>query len=916
MSRQAAPRHKTFCLNKHALLAASVATAFSSCTFAADETTAADAPALAADQTMEEVVVTGFRGTLEKGRDLKRNAVGTQDSIVAEDIAQFPDLNLAESMQRIPGVTIDRDGGEGRRIALRGLSSNFSLVQLNGMEVLANSDTAMDSRGQGGRDRAFDFNLFASDLFNQITVAKSFEASQDEGGMAGNVELHTARPFDYVGFNAVATAAVGTNSLSNDADPRATFVISNTWDRVGALASVSYSDRHTVETGEDTYRWRKQADATNSVYGPGVTAEEEAAIRAGEIRNPRASARQGSWYNDQTRLGITSALQYKTDDFDVSLNGLYGKLDNDRQEYHINPRGNSGDAAYGTDVTVNDVAIQDGALIAGNFSNTQFDVESRAHTVDTDYYQLALDGAWQLSDRVKLSGLIGHQESELNVHSLKAYTETRGDFSFDYSHSLMNPYVVFYDDMTDASKWWLEEIDIADSVNKTENDTYRLDLDFELNSYDKLRLGAAYKTLENRTASATVDDIGNDYDNGQDYADELDDSFFHTESGNKTVSFAVVDPNAVLNSALVSSVNNGAKALSASASLADATNGVKEDTTNAYVQYDWDRALGTWLFRGNLGVRYYDTDTSTIYVEDDTLESLDRSKDGFLPAINLVLQPIDSVNLRLDFSRNITRPSYSDLSGAPTVTDEGGSLDVAGINPKLQPYTSDNLDLGIEWYYSQAGYVALGYYRKDLSDYIVSRTETMTWAEAGLPSSLLPSGYSNDSEVTVTRSENAESAKIQGVEISAQRDFDFLPAPLDHLGAQANYTHTSGTIDNYISGAYVGTAPFPDMSRNFGSATLYYETDVWGVRVSGTYRSMYHTYYSDGGDEDSRGFLSTTFLDMHAFYQLTEKLRLTVDGSNLSNQKDQQFSEVDGIKRLYNATQSGSTWYFGASYQF
>lgn len=121
-----------------------------------------------------DVVVTGYRTSLAAARNSKREATIIKDSISASDIAAFPDLNLAEALQRLPGVAINREAGEGRRISLRGLGPDFTRVQLDGMEVLGNVDSPQDSRGQTTRDRAFDFNLFAAELFNHVDVEKSY----------------------------------------------------------------------------------------------------------------------------------------------------------------------------------------------------------------------------------------------------------------------------------------------------------------------------------------------------------------------------------------------------------------------------------------------------------------------------------------------------------------------------------------------------------------------------------------------------------------------------------------------------------------------------------------------------------------------------------------------------------------------
>ncbi|WP_371416646.1 TonB-dependent receptor plug domain-containing protein, partial [Caulobacter sp. S45] len=156
---------------------------------------AAASPAMAQDaqaktsDSVSEVVVTGYRQSIEQAQDLKRKAVGSEDVILAQDIADFPDLNLAESLQRIPGVTINRDSGEGRQITLRGLGPDFTRTDLNGMEVLGNTASGMDNRGGVSRTRAFDYSLFASELFDKVVVQKSYSADQDEGSIGGTVQL-------------------------------------------------------------------------------------------------------------------------------------------------------------------------------------------------------------------------------------------------------------------------------------------------------------------------------------------------------------------------------------------------------------------------------------------------------------------------------------------------------------------------------------------------------------------------------------------------------------------------------------------------------------------------------------------------------------------------------------------------------
>ena len=173
---------------------------------------------------VDEVVVTGFRASLASAISVKKAENDIVDVINAEDIADFPDLNLAESLQRIPGVAIDRDGGEGRSITVRGLSNDFTRVRVNGLEALATTG-GKDGSGGANRGRGFDFQIFASELFNRITVRKSQSAETEEGSLGATIDLTTAKPFDYGGFNMAAGAQYGYNDLSREYDPRATFLV-------------------------------------------------------------------------------------------------------------------------------------------------------------------------------------------------------------------------------------------------------------------------------------------------------------------------------------------------------------------------------------------------------------------------------------------------------------------------------------------------------------------------------------------------------------------------------------------------------------------------------------------------------------------------------------------------------------------
>jgi TonB-dependent receptor len=214
---------------------------------------------------VETVVVSGFRSSLEQSLDMKRQALDSSDSIMAEDIAKFPDLNVSESLQRIPGITLARDQGEGRQISVRGLNSTFTRVRINGMEALATTGSEDVSSGTN-RGRSFDFNVFASELFSQLTVHKTASAEVEEGSLGATVDLHTAHPFDKPGFTLVTSAQGGYNDLSGGFNPRMAALVSDTFmgGKLGVLVSAAYQIQNGLENGASTVRWQNDNTAQNA----------------------------------------------------------------------------------------------------------------------------------------------------------------------------------------------------------------------------------------------------------------------------------------------------------------------------------------------------------------------------------------------------------------------------------------------------------------------------------------------------------------------------------------------------------------------------------------------------------------------------------------------------------------------------
>ena len=396
------------------------------------------------NSTVDTIVVTGFRASLESALNAKREDAGIVDVIKAEDMAKFPDTNLAESLQRIPGVVIDRDAGEGRNITVRGLGLDFTRVRANGIEALATTG-GTDSSGGANRSRGFDFNVFAAELFSSITVRKSSSADVDEGSLGATVDLQTSRPFDYKGFKASASVQGRYNDLSKKTDPRVAFLVSDTFlDRkIGVLISGAFSERNLFEDGFSTVRWdngpssggwcapigvtpANPTTSTATTCGPaaqgvariaGTPTTIAAYTAASNVANfhPRLP-RYGRLTHDQDRTGLTGAFQFKPwFGTLLTVDMLYSKLNATRQEDFIEAISFSRAAGQGgkPQTSVVDTAYAaNGALLFGTYNGVDIRAESRFDKLSTTFTQPSVTLEQNIGDSMKLNVKFGRADSK------------------------------------------------------------------------------------------------------------------------------------------------------------------------------------------------------------------------------------------------------------------------------------------------------------------------------------------------------------------------------------------------------------------------------------------------------------------------------------------------------------------------
>jgi iron complex outermembrane recepter protein len=874
------------------------------------------------DGGTETVVVTGFKQSLNAAEKLKKQATNVSETILAEDIANFPEQNLAEALQRIPGVAISRDGAEGRGITIHGLGTDFVQVEINGMEALSSSSSAMDARGAVNRSRGFDFDIFASELFSRVDVYKSFSANGDEGGLAGTVNLHTAHPFDYDGFKFAINAQGTRNSQTTDVTPRISTLISDRWGSFGILASVAYSNNKLSEIGYDTVRWRRVNSSGATISA--LSAADQTLINNKSIWFPR-SARPVIFDNNQTRIGATLAVEYRpSDNLRFSIDALYGKNHNDRLETHMQLTAGSstglGCTTYKSKkycATVKQIEYNDNKEVTYlSLENATLNSESKIEDAITRIDQLVFNAEWDITDKLHLKGLAGHESSNFDNNQAKVYMLAFSDMTIDFTKRRFSGLNSYAADLTKSTNFHYFDNDRWQPAMDHIFDTVKTDLSYDFADTSSLKAGASFRRYSYKYGVIEVANVNKAAWNAGTLDDTVDQNLTFLSKAQGDNTWLSVDVEAVY------------KALGIKRYLAGPamTSTVQEQTYAGYLQYDFsgiDVGIGT--LRGDAGVRYYSTTTTAGDMVNSTYVEIPRSYDGFLPALNLAWDPIENAVVRFAVSRNVTRASLGSLSPSGTIQNNvtAGDLTISAGNPGLKPLKSTNVDFAVEYYFPQGGYVSAAYFYKAMSNLIGSSTVEIAFGKTGYPLSFLGTVDANGNAQTASTiykysmPVNVGDADVQGFEVGLQRDFDFLPKPFDKFGLNASYTYADGTTPcpNVYSTGVTENKLFSGMSKNSANLTLYYDTKSWGARLSAAFRSKFNTSTASGNsDEDERGFHGSTFVDFSAFYNINDNLKLTLKGMNLGGQRMEFYTSSSD--RLYSNTTIGTTISVGATYKF
>ncbi|MET0327341.1 MAG: TonB-dependent receptor [Luteimonas sp.] len=876
---------------------------------------------------LDAVRVVGYRASVEKALDIKRGEAGVVDAIVAEDIGKFPDLNLAESLQRIPGVVITREAGEGRNISVRGLGPDFTRVRINGMEALS---TVGGSDGAGGtnRGRGFDFNVFASDLFSQLIVRKTASAEVEEGSLGATVDLRTSRPFDYDGFTMAASWQAAYEDASESISPRMAALVSNTWadGRIGALLSVAISERKGVEEGTGTVRWAN--GGSNGGFSPDSPFQEALSNNTFHPRFPRYTLME----HDQQRVGVTAALQFKpTDRTTLSLDGLFSKIDAKRDERYIEAYSFSRSGTGKPETIVRDGEIRNGALVYGVFDNVDLRSESRHDEWSTRFRQLSLDVEHRFSSDFRMSGKVGSSRSEHGnpVQATIMMDKLNVDgYSYDYRNDPYKPVFDYGVDPTDPSGWTLSTIRLRQNYVENDFDTGQVDFDWNLSPGFRLKGGILAKNYSfgsreyRRTANEA---IVPSFPGGS----TLVPTDFVTLASLSGLSGApgtwvVPDFNKIANLFGIFS-NEGTFT---QGEFAASTRGVEEEDRGAYLQGEFSTDLGSIPFSGNFGVRHVRTKQESTGIASASgtpvPTTFAREYSDTLPSMNLVAEIAPDFLIRLGAAKVMSRPGLGSLTPGVNVNISGSARTVSGGNPLLDPIRAKTVDLGFEWYFDEGAMFGVGLFYKDIESFIQNTRETRTFASSGLPVSLLDgTGVSPNEEFVFSVPINTPGGELQGFEANFTQPFTFLPGIWRDFGVQLNYTFVESQIQYLTStGANAQKTDLTGLSKHSWNATLFYEGARFSGRVSATNRDNYLIQVPgtevgfDSAANGVHGQNGTTIIDASVRWKLNDQFEMTLEGINLTNEPQESWVGNPGLQLPLEYSQTGRQYLLGLRYKF
>jgi iron complex outermembrane receptor protein len=885
---------------------------------------AAAAPAATAPTaTMAEVVVTGIRRSLAKSLQVKKASDDVVEVVTAESIGKFPDTNLAESLAHIPGVSVDRQFGEGDRVSIDGTDPALNRVFIDGHSI-ASADWGGDPQDTSSRN--FNYSYLSPDIVSELKLYKNPEAWLDEGSVGGTTWVLTRKPLDLPANSLYASGGYSYNDRSAKGDLKASVFYSwkNESETFGIDAAYTHNEEHLTRAGIEYFGYSNGSDflthdangditgvanpAGMTINGAAPTAASEALLNAA-----RYPAFINAAYFQQTRDrdGFQGTVTWKplpTLEIDLSalaITGNYNNLSQSAYSYDVR-------TSRATAVTVANGLVESasytGAPATGPGSSTwngELDENYRVTAINNQTYDLAYK--WDI-DGFHITGDAGYTRATGGTRP-EYLLNWRTQSGFTYNFNGEKTYLNYTNSPTNGNFWLTEYLEAVNSPSSHQqtvpgynngqpftgfqvggigNDDYadgevygKADFEHDVSwgPFNKILFGGKYSTHENSDINhgdATYADVANgSFDVGTLGGSLTPTGIFNNlnESGN-AFQFVTADQSQVIKE--INSLPNKHFSLD-TGSYFD----VNEAIAAGYIEglFSGDK------YHGNIGVRVVNTDDSSKFFESAdggntySIVDIKHSYLKALPSFNFSYDASDKVVLRFGASEVIARPRYSDLAGATTVSVPvpGAIGDAGGGNPNLKPYDSYNYEGTAEWYFKPGSLLSGEIFLRDIQNYVLNVTGTT-------PVTLTNAVDGQTGQYYVSGPINAGKATVEGFALTYTWDIAY------GFGIQTNYTFSSAdTKDGYN---------MPYLSKDVINVIPYYEHGPYEARVSLNYRSQYFTDIGRLGSSDFTDAYRE--VDAQFAYHINKKISLTFNASNLLDETYYSFSgSKDAPTALY-----------------
>lgn len=786
-------------------------------------------------ETLDTIVVTGIRRSIETSRETKLQSASIVEAVSAEDLGKLPDVSIAESLARLPGLAAQRVDGRAQVIAIRGMSPDFAATQLNGREQVSTGD-----------NRGVEFDQYPSELLDSAIVYKNPDASVIGQGLSGTVDLRTIRPLS-VGERRFAANLRGEyNSLgkqnpdSSDTGYRisASYVDQFADNTIGVAIGVAELDSPFQEQHFKAWWWGNTTPWGGNI--PGKPADAAAMMGAEVWARSR----------DQVRDGIMGVLEYKPNDFMHSTLDVYYS----RFEQKEAMRGImwSQDPWTGNGVTLSNVTTRSvggyPVVNSGVVNNLEPVVRNDANTRDDTMYSIGWKSEFELNENWSVDVDAYHSRAKRDQSNLETYagSATLDSVGFnvplgssDFAHfspglDYANRSTIL---LTDPAGWGREG-----RLENTKQDDQHTGVRMELarsfvdGPFSGFQLGfSGTERVKDKTSSV--------------YFAQLRDGATSVAVDADLVRGPVDLGFAGFPGVLTYDVNGALRrhydlilSLSGDDLKKDFT--VRENIETLYGKLDIDTEFGDFMrLRGNVGVQLVHTKQSSVGfdVDNSTVAgTLTRgtSYDDLLPSLNLVGDFGDGWIVRFGAAKTMARPRIDDMRAAGSASVSLTSPNLwsgNGGNPLLEPWRATSVDLSMEKYYGQAGYFALALFYKDLETYIYNQSIPYDFTGFSNPTAVVP--LSNIG--TFNTPANGKGGYMRGVEFSTSLEGGAFASALEGFGVLFNASYTETSIDpNPLDNERLRQT-LPGLSKVVGNLTAYYENHGFSARVSQRYRSEF-----------------------------------------------------------------------------